>query len=229
MSENKKIILVAEDEKSIRDLLRLNLEMDGYRVIECQRGDEVNELINNHQFHLVLLDVMLPGKNGVDICREIRSHRPELPIIMLSALGMAKDKISGLKAGADDYVAKPFNYEELLLRIQKQLDKSVIRTGKNQVYKLDGISIDFTLNQISRTDQGIYKMSTKEAALLKYLLDNKNRVISRKEILANVWGYENFPNSRTVDNHIASLRKSLTHNDESPIISERGIGYRFVY
>lgn len=149
---------------------------------------------------------------------------------MLSALDQSSDKIKGLKAGADDYVSKPFNYEELLLRIEKQLEKNRIEKGKLEIVKLYDNRINFTA-QIIMNEAGEHLMNQKECTLLKYLYENKNRAVSREELYANVWSYEFFPNSRTVDNHIASLRKMLhppQNMNKSIIQSARGIGYKLL-
>lgn len=227
MSRNTTILIV-EDEASIRDVLKLNLRMDLYDVNCCDNGKEAIKIAMNNNIALVVMDVMLPLVNGIDAAKEIKSKRPELPIIMLSALDQSSDKINGLKAGADDYIAKPFNYEELLLRIQKQLDKSRKRTGESEEIYIGENLINFTSNTITSGSQN-YSMNQKETALLKYLYANKNRVVSREEIYANVWNYQSFPNSRTVDNHITALRKALHTNDrKSYIQSERGIGYKLI-
>lgn len=227
-SENRTILIV-EDEKSIRDVLKLNLEMDSYEVLTADNGLKAIELIKNQKVDLILMDVMLPEINGLEAAHSIKSTRPDLPIIMLSALDQSVDRIKGLKAGADDYINKPFNYEELFLRIQKQLRKT-----RNKKSGAETITIGTSkINLVSHTlknPSGSHKLKTKEIALVKYLYDNRNRVISREEIFANVWGYKSFPNSRTVDNYISSLRKYLGGGDEGAdfIQSERGVGYKLI-
>lgn len=225
---HKSKILVVEDERVIRDLLHLNLTMDGFDVSICVRGDEVLDKVMKEWFDIIVLDIMLPGKNGIDICGEIKKHRPELPIIILSALDHPSKRIKGLKAGADDYITKPFEYEELLLRIQKQIEKTRIQSGSQKKITIGNIEINLSNNKIKYNDSESHDLTSKETALLAYLYANRNRPISRKEILANVWGYESFPNSRTVDNHITSLRKAFKELGEELFKSERGIGYRLI-
>tara|TARA_B100000497_G_C7663903_1_gene400099 strand:+ start:922 stop:1614 length:693 start_codon:yes stop_codon:yes gene_type:complete len=227
MSRNTNILIV-EDEKSIREVLKLNLQLDDYDVICCDNGKEAIKVAIENDISLIIMDVMLPEVNGVDAVREIKRKRPELPIIMLSALDQSSDKIKGLKAGADDYMAKPFNYEELLLRINKQLKSHRNNHGEAEEINILNNIINFTSNTISNIT-GTHKMNQKEAALMKYLYENKNRVLSREELYAHVWNYNTFPNSRTVDNHITSLRKALKGKDiKSLIQTERGIGYKLV-
>lgn len=227
MTRGRKILIV-EDEESIRKVLELNLTMDHYEVICCSNGRDALRIAEESNLHLVLMDVMLPEINGMEAARLIKTKRPELPIIMLSALNQSTDKIKGLKAGADDYVSKPFNYEELLLRIEKQLDRHRIQQGDAEILNIGENIVNLT-SQTIQNERGTYQMNSKETALIKYFFDHQNRVISRKEIFANVWQYDNFPNSRTVDNHVASIRKALIWEDEKPLIqSERGIGYKLI-
>ncbi|MEE9371600.1 MAG: response regulator transcription factor [Saprospiraceae bacterium] len=227
---NKPSILLVEDEKSIREVLKLNLEMDNYNVLCCDNGYDAINIAKERNIHIILMDVMLPKVNGIDAAREIKNRRPELPIIMLSALNQSTDRVKGLKAGADDYISKPFNYEELVLRIEKQLEKNRKMQGQINTFTIGHNTIDITNNIISNS-KGQYQMNSKESLLLKYLFDNKNRVVSREEILANVWGYDTFPHSRTVDNYIASIRKGLLSKATDKkfiILSERGIGYKLI-
>ncbi len=228
MPDGIQTILIVEDEKSIRDVLKLNLQMDSYEVLTADNGVEAIELIKDQKIDLILMDVMLPEINGLEAANKIKSIRPDLPIIMLSALDQSVDRVKGLKAGADDYVNKPFNYEELLLRIQKQLDKVKFHNSEATTINIGTNQIDLVSYTIKNA-KGLHQMSSKEASLIKYLYDNKNRVISREEIFANVWEYKSFPNSRTVDNYISSLRKYLACEKNTGFIhSERGVGYKLI-
>ena len=222
-------ILIVEDEKSIRDVLTLNLGMDGYNVITCDNGLQAIDIVRQHDVSLILMDVMLPKLNGIESAKQIKKKRPELPIVMLSALDQTNDRIKGLRAGADDYVNKPFNYEELLIRIEKQLQKKRIRDGNPEEIMIGKNLINLSSSTISNS-KGTKQLTSKELTLLKYLYNNKNRVISREELLANVWGYSSFPNSRTVDNYISVLRKALTteKGKREFIYSQRGIGYKLL-
>ena len=221
-------ILIVEDEKSIRDVLELNLSLDNFDVLSCSNGADAIKVAEESNVQIIIMDVMMPKMNGIEAIQKIKAKRPEIPIIMLSALNQSTDKIKGLKAGADDYVAKPFNYEELLLRIEKQLDKQRVYRREAKITKIGNNIINIT-SQTIESEKGVYQMNQKETALILYLINNQNRVISRKEIYANVWKYENFPNSRTVDNHVASLRKALFWDKDRPLIqSVRGIGYKMI-
>ena len=228
MIEHKASILIVEDEKSIRDVLSLNLQMDGYSTRLIDNGADAIDFIGEENVDLVLMDVMLPKVNGLEATKRIKYMRPDLPIIVLSALGQSIDRVKGLKAGADDYVNKPFNYEELLLRIEKQLQKTLDPSQYKSIIKIGKNTIN-TIDHIISNNNGSQPLSSKEMNLIKYMYANRNRVISREELFANVWGYDSFPNSRTVDNYISILRKYLMDGSGQDYIqSERGIGYKLI-
>lgn len=225
----KHSILVVEDEKAIGEVLKLNLELDGFEVIYLENGKDAVSFVYDQDIDLIIMDVMLPEMNGIEASQKIKKIRPDLPIIILSALDQSIDRIKGLKAGADDYVNKPFNYEELLLRIQKQLNRNNSAFFDSNTIKI-GNSIVHLASSTLRNSSNTYNLNPKELALIKYLYENKNRVVSREELYANVWGYTSFPNSRTVDNYISAIRKYLTDEEERTeyILSERGIGYKLL-
>jgi two-component system alkaline phosphatase synthesis response regulator PhoP len=221
-------ILIVEDEKSLREVLALNLKMDGFDVVSVENGRDATEYIKQNNVDLILMDVMLPEMNGIDASKIIKQKRPDLPIIILSALDQSVDRIKGLKAGADDYINKPFNYDELLIRIQKQIARNK-KSLLEELIVIGSNKIDFAKNCINNKS-GTHQLNPKESLLLKYLIENANRTISRQELMAKVWEYDSFPNSRTVDNYISALRKYLTKDDlnQEYIRSERGIGYRLI-
>lgn len=223
-------ILLVEDEESLRDLVQLNLEMEGYEVVSTGNGRQALKLSQEQHFDLLLLDVMLPEIDGLQLCEQIRLSDYEVPIIFLTAKDAAADRIAGLRKGADDYITKPFNLEELLLRVNRLIrrtSKSPENTpeefhfGKNKVnfatYEALGVNGSFTLTK-------------KEAMLLKLLIDRRNEVVSRQQILQSVWGYDIYPSTRTIDNFILSFRKYFEEDPREPkyFFSVRGVGYKFI-
>jgi two-component system alkaline phosphatase synthesis response regulator PhoP len=223
-------ILVVEDEKSIRDALKLNLELEGYEVIVTDQGREVINLFKSQHFDIVLLDIMLPEVSGLDICDQLRLINMDVPIIFLTAKDTPADKINGLKRGADDYITKPFNLEELLLRIQILIN----RTQRNSAHTIESFTFgsnnaNFKTYEAKGT-QGPFKLTKKEAMLLKLLIERKGEVVSRQQILQSVWGYDVYPSTRTIDNFILSFRKYFEDNPKDPSYfhSVRGVGYKFV-
>ena len=222
----KKTILVAEDEKSIRDALVLNLELEGYHVLSSVDGEDALNQFNS-KVDLALLDVMMPKLNGYDVCRRIR-EKSQVPVIFLSAKGQAIDRIAGLKIGANDYIPKPFDLEELLLRIkvQFQLDEKEIEINS---YQIGNKTVDFKTFDILEDGKKIHTISKRECALLKLMIEKNGEVVSRDEILDKVWGKDTFPTSRTIDNYILSFRKYFEIDPKNPEFfhSIRGIGYKF--
>jgi two-component system, OmpR family, alkaline phosphatase synthesis response regulator PhoP len=223
-------ILLVEDEENIRDVVKLNLEMEGFEVVDTENGKEAVRLSQEQHFDLLVLDVMLPGMNGFEICEQVRLSNHEVPIIFLTAKDSAQDRIIGLKKGADDYLTKPFTLEELLLRVQNLL-KRTNRTVSNEteIYKFGTNQVNFsTFEAIG--NQGAFTLTKKEAMLLKLMVERKNEVVSRNQILQFVWGYDVFPSTRTIDNFILSFRKYFEVNPHNPryFLSIRGVGYKFV-
>lgn len=224
-------ILLVEDEENIRDLVKLNLELENFEVIATGNGRDALKLSVGQHFDLILLDVMLPEMDGFQICEQIRLSDLQTPIIFLTAKDGSNDRIQGLKYGADDYIVKPFVFEELLLRINNLLKRSA-RTPENTatVFSFGNNQINFiTFEAIG--NEGKFILTKKEAMLLKLLIDRKNQVVSRQQILQSVWGYDVYPSTRTIDNFILKFRRNFEEDTREPVHFHaiRGIGYKFSY
>lgn len=226
MTKMKKILLV-EDEESLINVLSLNFEIENYQVTIARDGEEALSLFSD-DFDIVLLDIMIPKINGFDVCAAIRS-KSSVPILIISAKGNSTDRINGLKMGAHDYLVKPFDLEELLLRVNILIS----RNSKNEPIELSEFNfgnncINFLKYTASNGKEDI-QLSAREIGLLKLLIERKNTVVSRDEILDIVWGEENFPTSRTIDNYIVNFRKYFETNPKEPIyfVNLRGVGYKF--
>lgn len=223
-------ILLVEDEENIRNIVQLNLEMEGYEVVSIDNGREAGQVAGEQHFDLIILDIMLPEVSGLQICEQIRLKNMEVPIIMLTAKDTPKDRVQGLKRGADDYLTKPFNLEELLLRVN-----NLIKRSQKQVRSLDEI-FTFGGNQVNFSTyeavgkNATFRLTKKEAMLLKLLVERKDEVVSRQQILQAVWGYDVYPSTRTIDNFILAFRKYFETDPKNPVFfkSVRGVGYRFV-
>jgi len=226
---DKKIILVVEDDLSILMGLEENLKLEDYEVITASNGHDGLKFASEKEIDLLLLDIMLPGINGYEICRKIKKEKPDLPVIMLTARSSEMDKVSGLDYGADDYITKPFSIPELLARIRAALRRSGKKRGSMEQYSYENVKLDFKNFQAFFNDQEI-KLSTREFALMEYFIRHEGEAIHRDELLDEVWGYDVMPTTRTVDNFVLDLRKKLEENPAKPkhIISVRGIGYKFI-
>lgn len=223
-------ILVVDDEENIRDVVKLNLELDGYEVITANDGKKGLQRFQGEHFDLIILDVMMPEIDGFTLAEQIRLTNAEVPIIMLTAKDAAIDRITGLKRGADDYLTKPFNLEELLLRVQKLLHRSIkTHDTVSDIYSFGGNEINFSTFEVKSVNNDAFVLTKKEAMLLKLLIERKNEVVSRQQILQAVWGYDVYPSTRTIDNFILSFRKYFEPDPSNPIYfqSIRGIGYKF--
>jgi two-component system alkaline phosphatase synthesis response regulator PhoP len=224
----KKRILVVDDEKNIRDLLRFNLENEGYNVIEAKDGKEALEKVKDN-IDLVLLDLMLPEIDGLNVCKNIRNDEKigNLPIIMLTAKSEDIDRIIGLELGADDYVTKPFNTRELIARVKALLRRISMSNNskkeKPQIINLNDIIINVKNYTIKKNGEEI-AVTPKEFDLLVYLITNNDEVFSRDKLLKEIWGYEFSGDTRTVDVHVRRLRKKI---GENYIKTVRGVGYKF--
>jgi two-component system, OmpR family, alkaline phosphatase synthesis response regulator PhoP len=226
-------ILLAEDEASLREALKLNLELENYSVETAETGTQAVHKFNAEHFDLIIMDVMMPEMDGIVACEAIRLKNDKIPILFLSAKGSASDRVLGLKKGGDDYLVKPFNIEELLLRIRKLVDKSDRlhhRTVLSDKYLFGGNTIDFHAYQAVNHKAESITLTKKETLLLKLLIENKNEVVTREHILQSAWGYDVYPNTRTIDNFILNFRKYFEHDSKEPkhFHSVRGVGYRFV-
>lgn len=223
-------VLVVEDEANIRKLLVLNLELEGYEIETAVDGRSALDKIKNAYFDLVLLDLMLPEIDGIRVLQNIRLSHPTLPVIIVSAKDTSHDRIEGLRTGADDYLVKPFNMEELVLRIDNILSRQRDTPGSTAQnhFEFGDCKINFAEYAID-TPNGHFKLTKKEALLLRLFIDHPNEVISREQMLKNVWGYDVYPSTRTVDNFILSLRKYFEVDLKKPkhFHSIRGIGYKF--
>jgi two-component system alkaline phosphatase synthesis response regulator PhoP len=227
-----KRILLVEDETSLHDLLKLNLELDGNKVVGVKDGTSAVQKFKDEQFDLVILDVMIPGIDGLNVCENIRLKNTEVPILFLSAKNRVEDRIAGLKKGADDYLTKPFNLEELQLRINNLMNrKGGVMAGAHYGMKEFSFGKN-TINFEKHTATGIngdLSLTKKEVLLLKLLIEHKNEVVSREKILQTVWGYSVYPSTRTIDNFILSFRKYFELDPKNPkyFNAIRGVGYIF--
>lgn len=232
MDNKKYSILLVEDEENLQEALKLNLELEEYDVTSAWNGVEALELIHKEHFDLLILDVMLPELDGIGVVESIRLQNNNIPILILSAKSSSADRVLGLKKGADDYLAKPFNLEELLLRVSKLLQKSkqlAERKPVAQQYVFGKNKIDFSGLQCTNGAGEVITLTKKEMMLLKLLIENKNEVVTREKILQAVWGYNVYPTTRTIDNFILNFRKYFETDSRNPqyFHSVRGIGYRF--
>jgi two-component system alkaline phosphatase synthesis response regulator PhoP len=227
----KQRILLVEDEQSLSETIKLNLELEGYTVQTAKDGKSALKSFKGERFNLIILDVMLPEMDGFTVCEAIRLENNEIPVLFLTAKNSSADRVNGLKIGGDDYLTKPFNLEELLLRVQNLLRRSVKNSdgvGLSE-YTIGENKINFAQLEISKGKE-IIRLTRKEALLLKLLIERKNEVVSREHILETVWGYDIYPSTRTIDNFIVSFRKYFEKDAGNPqyFQSVRGIGYRFV-
>jgi DNA-binding response OmpR family regulator len=225
-----KRILVIEDEPQMQLGLRDNLELEGYEVQVASDGDEGLSRAATFAPDLVILDVMLPKKNGFDVCRELRARSNSTPIVMLTARSAETDKVLGLELGADDYVTKPFSITELLARVRAVLRRtSSQKPTTADAVRIGDIDVDFRLHQARRGKARI-EFTAREFELLRYFVQHIGQVVTREQILNEVWGYEEFPTTRTIDNFVAKLRQKIERAPHAPehILTIHGSGYKFV-
>src|SRR5262250_2890675 len=227
-----KRILLVEDEPGLVLTLTDRLTSEGYQTESARDGDTGLERASNEAFDAVILDVMLPRKNGFDVCRDLRQHKIRTPILMLTARGQVVDKVVGLKLGADDYLTKPFEMMELLARIEALLRRasaSTLRQANEASYEFGPIRVDLRRTQVFR-DGDLVELSAREFKLLRYFIEHRGATLSRDELLNEVWGYNAMPSTRTVDVHVAWLRQKIEDNPRHPqyIHTVHGLGYKFV-
>ena len=232
MPSNRLSILLVEDEENLHDALKLNLELEGYEITSAFDGQEALNKLEQEYFDLIIMDVMLPGLDGISVTENIRLQNNEVPILILSAKNTSADRVTGLKKGADDYLTKPFNLEELLLRVQKLINKNKKMQDKDSVgdvYKFGKNTVDFKAQEVLTRKGERLQISKKEAMLLKLLIENKNDVVPREKILQSVWGYNVYPTTRTIDNFILNFRKYFEEDSRNPKFfhSVRGVGYKY--
>ncbi|MCX6297861.1 MAG: response regulator transcription factor [Bacteroidetes bacterium] len=225
-------ILLVEDEENLHEALKLNLVMEGYSITSAFNGTAALKAIANEYFDLIILDIMLPEIDGISIIETVRVNANEVPILILSAKNSSADRVLGLKKGADDYLTKPFNLEELLLRVAKLIEKNKKLQVKDAIgdqYEFGNNKIDFKAQSAQCWNGTMVDLSKKEAMLLKLLIESKGEVVTREKILQVVWGYNVYPTTRTIDNFILNFRKYFEDDSRNPkyFHSVRGVGYKY--
>jgi two-component system alkaline phosphatase synthesis response regulator PhoP len=222
-------ILIVEDEPGMVAGLRDNFEFEGYQVLSAMDGVAGLERALADTPDLVILDVMMPRMSGLDVCKQLKSKRPAIPIIMLTARGQEVDKVVGLELGADDYVTKPFSIRELLARVKAVLRRAGSLPKDKERYSFGEVEVNLRSCQVSRQGRSV-EFSSKEFDLLKYFLAHPGEALTRDRLLEEVWGYDKFPTTRTVDAHIVRLRQKLEAKPEDPrfFLTVHGTGYKFV-
>lgn len=228
MKDKNIVIAIVEDDDSVRSSLQLNLELEGYKVVTASDGEAGIELVGKESPDLIILDVMMPRKDGLQTCKELRNAGVSTPLILLTARSAEVDKVLGLELGADDYLAKPFGMLELVARVKAMLRRTQVMHTVDKIH-FDDVVIDFKAYKAERNKIPL-ELSAREYRLLRYLVAKAGAVVTRDELLDEVWGYNSYPSTRTVDNHIARLRQKIEDNVEAPkhILTVHGVGYRFV-
>jgi DNA-binding response OmpR family regulator len=233
MANEKTKILLAEDDANLGMILKDSLDSKGYLVTLCKNGDEAMIEFKNHQFNLCLLDVMMPIKDGFTVAKEIRATNQQVPIIFLTAKSMKEDVIEGFKTGADDYITKPFSFEELLLRIQailKRTYNAITPAQEEQsVFNVGDYIFDYQLQTLKYKKQEAKNLTSKEADLLRLLCIHLNNVMERNFALKAIWGDDSYFNARSMDVYIAKLRKYLSKDPHIEIINVHGKGFKMIY
>ena len=230
--EDKKIILAVDDEAAILDLLKFNVEKEGYKFISAQDGEEGLQKVLEQKPDLVILDIMLPKMSGTDVCKKIRQENIDVPIIMLSAKSEEFDKVFGLEIGADDYMTKPFSTRELMARVKANIRKAE-NSGGLGAYKrgnqivIGSLTLDLDKFEVNARGQVISDLTRREFEVLKYLALRPGQVVTREDLLEKVWGYEYFGDIRTVDVTVRRIREKIEKNTANPkiLITKRGVGY----
>jgi DNA-binding response OmpR family regulator len=223
-------ILIVEDQEDLLRGLEINLTKEGYRVLKATRGEVGVDLAIKETPHLIILDIMLPGMSGLDVCRELRQKGIEVPIIMLTAKSDEIDRVVGLEIGADDYVTKPFSLRELLARIRVRLRRPpALATDALTQYRFGDVEIDFVKFTATRQGKAL-QLTPREYDILRLLIRRRGEVVTRDRMLDEVWGYDSYPTTRTVDNHILKLRQKLEEDPANPqyILTIYGEGYKFI-
>ncbi len=228
MSDKQATILVVEDDPAIRLGLKKSLGFEGYNVIEAADGERGLEAVFESRPDLIVLDLMLPRVNGYEVCRTIRKHDRTIPIIILSAKDLEADMIMGLDLGADDYMTKPFSTRELSARIKAALRRTMVVDEPSTVHEFGPVAVDVPGQTLTVHGRPV-EVSNREFRLLRYLIENRGRVLSRDQILNKVWGYDYEGTARTIDNFINKLRSKIEEDPTEPlyIVTVRGVGYKF--
>jgi two-component system alkaline phosphatase synthesis response regulator PhoP len=222
-------VLIIEDEPDMVLGLRDNFEYEGYDVLVARDGREgLDRALADHP-DLILLDIMLPKMSGLDVCRQLRSNGVDTPVIMLTARGQEIDKVIGLEMGADDYVTKPFSIKELLARARAHLRRATRQVAEVESYAIGDVNLNFKKYEAIKDGREL-ELSPREFELLKYFIQHRGETITRDQLLDDVWGYDNYPFTRTVDNHIAKLRQKIEPTPAEPkyIITVHRVGYKFL-
>jgi two-component system alkaline phosphatase synthesis response regulator PhoP len=232
MPDKEFSILLVEDEENLQEALKLNLELEGYEITSAYDGAEALQAVQKEFFNLIILDIMLPEIDGITVCETIRLSNPDIPILILSAKNSSADRVLGLKKGADDYLTKPFNLEELLIRVNNLIKKSERLSAKQplpEIYSFGKNKIDFKASEAFTKSGEKITLTKKEIMLLKLLIENRNEVVTREKILQVVWGYNVYPTTRTIDNFILNFRKYFEADSRDPeyFHAVRGVGYKF--
>lgn len=232
MADKRFSILLVEDEENLQEALKLNLELEGYEITSAYDGAQALDAVQKEFFNLIILDIMLPEVDGITVCETIRLSNPDIPILILSAKNSSADRVLGLKKGADDYLTKPFNLEELLIRVNNLIKKSERLNSKQplpEIYSFGKNKIDFKASEAYTKSGTKISLTKKEMLLLKLLIENKNEVVTREKILQVVWGYNVYPTTRTIDNFILNFRKYFEQDSRDPeyFHAVRGAGYKF--
>lgn len=228
-SSLQRAVLVVEDEHQMRAMLQDNLEFDGYRVTAVGSGEEALDEITRAAYCLVLLDVMLPGISGLEVCRRLRGQGTRVPVIMLTARAQESDRVTGLDVGADDYVSKPFSVRELLARVRAQVRRDDWHGAAADEFSFGDVRILLRQRLVLRKGRRV-PLSAREFELLRYLIAHRNEVVSREQLLRDVWGYHELSITRTVDNYVAKLRTQLEARPHTPryIVTVHGSGYQLI-
>ena len=225
-----KRVLLVEDEPGLVLTLTDRLTSEGYQVSSATDGPAAMTIASKQHFDVILLDVMLPGMSGFDVCRDLRQQGLKTPIIMLTARGQVMDKVLGLKIGADDYLTKPFDMLELLARVEVQLRRASALSGTSAAeYRFGDVTVNFRKAEVVRGGTPL-ELSAREFLLLKYFIEHREATLTRDELLNEVWGYHSMPSTRTVDVHVAWLRQKIEDNPKHPqyVLTVHGMGYKFV-
>jgi DNA-binding response OmpR family regulator len=222
-------ILIVEDEPDMVLGLKDNFEFEGYEVLTASDGQTGLERARTQKPDLLVLDIMLPKLSGLEVCKTLRGEGFEAPIVMLTARGQEIDKVVGLELGADDYVTKPFSIRELLARVRAILRRSEGKKKRLSRYQFSDVELDFEAYRAKKGAEAL-ELSPREFELLRYLIERKGETVSRDRLLEDVWGYESYPSTRTVDTHIAKLRAKIGDSGSEPrwILTIHGVGYKFV-
>jgi two-component system, OmpR family, alkaline phosphatase synthesis response regulator PhoP len=222
-------ILLCEDEAGLRMAVGDRLRAEGYQVETAADGDEGLRRATQEPFDLLVLDVMMPGRSGFDVVREVRQRGQATPILMLTARGEVVDRVVGLKLGADDYLTKPFAMAELVARVEARLRGALPRAPSRESYRFGDVQVDFGSAEVTREGRAV-ELSAKEFQLLRHFIEHRGQIQSRDDLLNGVWGVDAMPTARTVDVHVAGLRRKLEPNPHVPrhILTLHGLGYKFV-